>query len=203
LRQVLANEPDYSVVIVVVGFSTNLARLLESSPDQHSTLDGHELVQSKCRFLSMMGGMFSSWGRRREFNIVQDVASAAKVFDGWPTPIVASGYEIGQAVQYPARSIERDFRYVTHHPLREAYMLYRSMPYDQETWDLTSALFAVRPDRGYFGLSKPGTIHIDEHGVTQFTPDLSGRHRYLLINDGQAIRVREAFEQLVSQPPTR
>ena len=151
----------------------------------------------------MMAGMFSSRRRNREFNIVQDVPSAAKVLADWPTPIVVSGYEIGLAVQYPARSIERDFRYVTRHPLREAYTRYRPMPYDQPTWDLTSVLFAVRPDRSYFGLSQPGTIRIDDNQITQFTPDLAGRHRYLLIDDQQTIRVREAFEQLVSQPPVK
>ena len=38
LRQLLAAQPDGSVAIAQVGFSTNMARLLDSEPDEHSPL---------------------------------------------------------------------------------------------------------------------------------------------------------------------
>src|SRR5438876_2124612 len=44
LRRTLAGQPDGSVVIVQVGFSTNLARVLDTRPDAASTLDGRTLV---------------------------------------------------------------------------------------------------------------------------------------------------------------
>ena len=201
LRQVLGGQPDHSVVVVVTGFSTNLARLLDSPADRHSALPGRQLVARKCRFLSMMAGMFSSQGRKPEYNITIDVESAKKVLADWPTAIALSGYEIGAAIKYPAVSIQRDFRYTQHHPLREAYELYRKMPYDRETWDLTSVLFAVRPDRGYFGLSPRGTIHVDDRKVTQLTPQSDGTHWYLTVDEEQIVRVREALVGLASQPP--
>ena len=40
LRKTLAAQPDHSVVIAQVGFSTNLARLLDSPPDEYSPLTG-------------------------------------------------------------------------------------------------------------------------------------------------------------------
>ena len=55
LRKVLAGQPDGSVVIAQVGFSTNLARLLESKPDNVSPLSGMDLVKAKVRLLSTMG----------------------------------------------------------------------------------------------------------------------------------------------------
>jgi inosine-uridine nucleoside N-ribohydrolase len=201
LRKVLAGQPDGSVVIAVVGFSTNLARLLDSPSDELSQLSGRELVAKKCRLLSMMAGMFGSEKRQKEFNVYIDLPAAKKVFAEWPTPVVTSGFEIGQAIKYPAVSIERDFRYVQHHPLQEAYELYQKMPYDRETWDLTAVLYAIRPDRGYFGLSQPGTIHVDDQEVTQFTPSATGRHKYLTVTPEQIARVREALVQLASQPP--
>jgi uncharacterized Ntn-hydrolase superfamily protein/inosine-uridine nucleoside N-ribohydrolase len=200
LRKVLAGQPDASVVMVVVGFSTNLARLLESPGDAHSDLTGLELVARKCRLLSMMAGMFGPDKRQKEYNVYTDLAAAKKVFADWPTPIVVSGFEIGQAIKYPAASIERDYSYVLHHPLREAYELYQSMPYDRETWDLTAVLYAVRPDRGYFSLSPPGIVHVDDQEITQFTPKANGRHRYLTVTPEQIVRVREALVQLASQP---
>lgn len=202
LRQVLSAQPDGDVVIVTVGFSTNIARLLESPADRHSNLPGVELVRAKCRLLSIMAGMYTSQGRHKEYNVYTDLAAAKKVYQSWPTPIAASGFEIGEAILYPAVSIERDYSYVPHHPLAEAYALYGQMPYDRPTWDLTSVLFAVRPDRDYFDLSDPGTITIDEEQITQFASSPEGQHRYLKVNSEQIARVREALVQLASQPPS-
>ncbi|MDB5390581.1 MAG: Nucleoside hydrolase [Planctomycetaceae bacterium] len=201
LRQVLSQQPDGSVVMVVVGFSTNASRLLDSPADSHSPLKGRELVAQKCRLLSMMAGHFPEQGRNKEYNVYIDAPAASNVFANWPTPLVASGFEIGQAIKFPAISIERDFLYVKYHPLREAYGLYQTMPYDRETWDLTSVLYAVRPDRGYFGLSSPGKIHVDDKQITQFTADKAGQQRFLTVNPEQIARVREALIQLASQPP--
>lgn len=203
LRQTLASQSDQSVTLVVVGFSTNIARLLESPADDHSPLNGRELVSRKVRLLSMMAGMFSEQNRVKEYNVYIDAPAARKVFSDWPTPLVASGFEIGQAIKFPATSIEQDFGYVKHHPLSHAYRLYQKMPYDRETWDLTSVLYAVRPDRGYFGLSPAGKISVDSTDVTQFEVREDGRQRFLTVNAEQIARVREALVLLASQPPTR
>ena len=204
LRRILAAQPDGSVVIVQVGFSTNLARLLDSGPDEVSPLNGTALVEKKVRLLSVMAGAFSEdlqKRRHREYNVVTDVPSAKKVFSVWPTPIVASGFEIGRAIQYPAVSIRQDYRYVRHHPVAEAYRYYRGLDHDQPTFDLTSVLYAVRPEREYFGLSPAGWIRVEDDGFTRFEPDPNGRHRYLLVNPQQVLRVREAFCFLCSEPP--
>jgi inosine-uridine nucleoside N-ribohydrolase len=203
LRQVLSQQPDASVVLIVVGFSTNASRLLDSAADQHSPLSGRDLVAKKCRLLSMMAGHFPEKGRNKEYNVYVDVQAASNVFANWPTPLVASGFEIGNAIKFPATSILHDFQYVKHHPLSEAYALYQNMPYDRETWDLTSVLYAVRPDHGYFGVSAPGTIQVDDKQVTQFTPDSNGKRQYLTVSPEQVIRVREALIQLASQPPMK
>jgi inosine-uridine nucleoside N-ribohydrolase len=198
LRRVLAAQADGSVVVVQVGFSTNLARLLDSAPDAASPLSGRDLAMRKVRLVSMMAGNFAE--AKPEFNVQTDIPSAQKLFREWPTPIVVSGYEIGASILFPASSIERDFAYVPDHPIAEAYRNYMKMPYDRPTWDLTAALYAVRPERGYFTLSAPGTIAVDGRGVTHFTPDPSGRHRYLTVNDAQRSRALEAMILLASQP---
>ena len=36
--------------------------------------------------------------------------------------------------------------------------MYNPTPHERPTWDLTSALYAVQPDRGFFGLSEAGTV---------------------------------------------
>nr|WP_262481289.1 nucleoside hydrolase [Alistipes sp. An116] len=76
----LASQPDSSVVVISVGFATNLRMLLESAPDSVSNLSGEELVARKVRLLSMMGGNFVN-PRAREFNIRYDVLSARTLFE--------------------------------------------------------------------------------------------------------------------------
>ena len=187
-----------------VGFSTNLARLLDSKPDDITPLDGMALVRKKVRLLSIMAGAFSAdlqAGGFKEFNVVRDVNSARTVFHEWPAPIVASGYEIARAIKYPARSIEQDYDYVPHHPVAEGYRLYMKMPYDRETWDLTSVLYAVRPDQRYFGFSPPGRAVVRDDGFTQFREDENGNCRYLSVTPEQIKRVRDAFVKLCSRRP--
>jgi len=201
LRRVLGAQPDGSVTIVQVGFSTNLARLLDSPPDAASPLAGRELAARKVRLLSIMAGQFP--GGKPEYNVRVDIPAARRVFEDWPTPVVASGFEIGEAILYPAASIENDFGYVAHHPVADAYRAYHRMPYDRPTWDLTSVLYAVRPERGYFSLSAPGAIRVDAAGRTLFTPQTGGTRRYLLVDALQRARTLEALVALASQPPTR
>jgi len=83
---------------------------------------------------------------------------------------VFSGFEVGNAILYPHRSIEQDYHYVAHHPVAEAYKLYMKMPYDRPTWDLTSTLYAIRKERSSFNLSPPGRVVVEDGGVTRFRP---------------------------------
>jgi len=204
LRQALAAEADGSVVIAQVGFSTNLARLLDSPADDISPLTGLELAKQKVRVLSVMAGTFGpipGKTRHLEYNVVMDIPAARVLAERWPTPIVYSGYEIGLAIRYPARSIEEDYRYVPHHPLQEAYQLYSPTPHERPTWDLTSVLWVIRPDRGYFDLSAPGRVAVDDEGATTLAETADGPHRFLVVNDTQRARVREALTLLSSEPP--
>jgi inosine-uridine nucleoside N-ribohydrolase len=206
LRKALASQPDGSVVIVQVGFSTNLAKLLDTPADDISPLPGEELVRRKVRLLSLMAGAFepiNGKAKHLEYNIVRDVPSARALAERWPSPMVFSGFEIGIAVPYPSVSIERDYRYVTHHPVAEAYVLYNPPPHNRPTWDLTSVLYAIRPDRGYFEVSAPGKVTIDSDGSTQFTPSTGGAHRYLILKPERRDQVTEALVLLSSQPPSQ
>ena len=202
LRTALASQRDGSVVIAQVGFSSNLAKLLTSTGDQISPLTGTELVKNKVRLLSVMAGAFAPIDGKdhHEYNVIKDIPAAQKLAVDWPTPIVYSGFEIGLAATYPAVSIDRDYNYVPHHPLKEAYYLYSPPPHNRPTWDLTSVLYAIFPEAGYFDISPAGTVTVDDHGLTQFSADDNGRHHYLKMSNPQQVRVVEALVQLSSQP---
>jgi inosine-uridine nucleoside N-ribohydrolase len=208
LRRLLAAQPDASVALVQVGFFTNFARLLDSKPDHHSPLSGRDLIAKKVKVFSIMAGAFQTvnWNTRHlEYNVVKDVPAAQAIAKRWPSPLIWSGFEIGVAAAYPHVSIERDFEYVPHHPLKEAYYLYNPPPHDRPTWDPTALLYAVYPDRGYFDLSPAGTVTVEDNGGTWYRPgkDGKGPHRFLVMSPAQAARVREAIVQLCVEPPAR
>ncbi|MGA2325420.1 MAG: nucleoside hydrolase [Bryobacteraceae bacterium] len=192
LRKTLAAQPDSSVVIVQTGFSTNLARLLDSA--------GVALVKRKVRLLVAMAGRFVD--SETEYNIVNDIPAAQKLFAEWPTPIVVSPFELGASTTYPAARIGTDFRYTPNHPLADAYRAYQRMPYDEPLWDPTAALYAVRPGAAYFDLSPEGRVTVSDTGVTTFSPG-GGRHRLLSASPEQRARIVETVAALVSQPPGR
>jgi hypothetical protein len=83
----------------------------------------------------------------------------------------------------------------------DAYRLYQEMPYDRPTWDLTSVLYALHPERGYFELSEPGRVTVEADGFTRFDATAGGRDRYLILNPEHRERLVEALTQLASQPP--
>ena len=203
LRETLAGQPDGSVVIAQIGFSTNLTRLLESQGDGHSDLVGLDLVRKKVNLISIMAGAFAPIRDRThlEFNVIHDIPSAQYLAEHWPTPIVWSGFEVGLAIRYPAVSIEQDFGYVERHPIVESYQRYIPTPHERPTWDLTSVLHAVRPDRGYFGVSTAGKVAVHDDGETVFEPRAKGMHVYLTVGDTDVLRIQELFATLVSEPP--
>jgi inosine-uridine nucleoside N-ribohydrolase len=204
LRRVLAGQLDGSVVLVQVGYFSNFAALLDTPADEYSPLSGNELVKQKVKLLSIMGGAFQAISGNHhfcEFNVTQDIPAAQKLAREWPTPIVWSGFEIGQAMPYPAVSIQRDFGYVVHHPLVEAYCAYMPPPHERPTWDLTATLYAVYPDRDCFGVSPLGSVTIDNDGYTRFVPGKAGRDRLLELDAAQTVRTREMFVLLCTQPP--
>ncbi|MEA4917954.1 nucleoside hydrolase [Proteiniphilum sp.] len=201
-RKLLASQEDHSVNIISVGFSTNLAQLLDSQGDEFSQLTGKELVARKVKLLSAMMGNFEN-ENFSEFNVHCDIPSAQKVIKEWPTPIVVSPFELGEKILYPGASIENDFKWKEPNPLAEGYKAYLEMPYDRQTWDLTSVLYVVEKDKGFFNESPSGTINIDDKGVTRFTPHEDGKHKYLTINEQQKEDIKNYFIDLITQRPKK
>lgn len=198
-REILARQPDHSVTIVSVGFSTNLARLLDSPADGYSPLTGKELVTQKVKLLCTMAGCFNN-PELPEYNVIKDIPAARKVFTEWPTPLVTSPFEVGIAINYPATSIENDFGWTAAHPMVEAYKCYLEMPYDRPTWDLTSVLYAIEGG-SYFDISPAGTIEVNDKAITTFTPDENGSRYYLMVDPVQAENIKQHFIQLIVRQP--
>lgn len=193
-RELLASQKDNSVILISVGFSTNLALLLKSKPDKFSPLSGYELVSKKVKLLSVMAGNFLDT-TKTEYNVKIDIHSAKYVFENWPTEVLFGGWEVGHSVKYPASSILEDFK--EPHPLVLAYKNYLPMPYDRESWDLLSVLIAIEDCSVFFTKSKWGQVKVNEKGNTVFNPSINGKQQYLNVIKGEEEKIKQRLIQTV------
>jgi len=197
-RKLLSEAADKSVTIVSVGFFNNLALLLDSPADEISPLTGRELVGSKVKLLSIMAGRF--FDENPEFNVMVDIPASQKIFSEWPTEMAILTWELGMKVHYPASSIENDFSWTEAHPLKEAYIRYGNMPYDNTMFDPTAVVYGAG-ETGRFTIGEPGDIDVDDTGVTRFTASESGRARIMYLSDEQASDLLEYFKDYLTRRP--
>jgi inosine-uridine nucleoside N-ribohydrolase len=155
-RRILAGQPDGSVTIVTVGFFTNLANLLTSKPDQYSSMNGKELAARKVKQLVSMAASLGKDGKGgNEFNVVVDPTASQKVFNEWPTPILLSGFQIGEKILTGTRLISNE--QIQNSPVKDAYKV--ALTKDNNTvgrnsWDQTAVLVAVRGTSPWFDVRK-------------------------------------------------
>jgi len=201
-RQVLARQPDHSVVMISIGPLTNLRNLLKTGPDQHSPLDGVQLVKQKVRAWVCMGGGFPNG---REYNLVSDGPAAAYVVRNWPTPAVFSGHEIGGEI-FTGPGLRKAPKTS---PIRRAYELYNGLT-NRPSYDQTAVLFAVRGLDGgldnLWTLQSNGRLIVNEDGsdVWQASPapqaDALPKHSYL-VKKAPPAEVAAVIGALMLQPP--
>ena len=192
LTEVLRQQPDGSVTIAQIGFSTNLARLLRSP-------GGRKLVERKVKLLALMGGNFAK--PKPEYNIYTDPDAAAYLFREWPTPMVFSGFEIGLAITFPYATFSSGFSYAAAHPIVASARSFFPRPEDRPAWDPTAVLYAIRPGANYFRVSEAGRISLGEEMTTVFHPDPQGSCRYLILDSEKTAVVRQLLVDLVTEPP--
>lgn len=187
LRNALTAQEDKNAAVVLNGPATNLAALL--------ALPGAiDWIKSKVRHLAVA---------MPDTAIAVDPAAARKLLAEWPTPIFVADQAVGEALRYPAASIEKDFAWSAAHPVVEAYKAAGTMPYDAPAPGIAAALQAVHPDKGYYTLSDPGTFTIDASGKLSFKPAADGRHRRILPNDAKREEVLALYTQMASAKPVQ
>lgn len=176
-RQVLSAQPDSSVTIVTVGFLTNMRNLMESPPDELSPLSGRELVAQKVKQWVAMAGKFPEGV---EFNVEKDAAASQVAIDEWPTPVLFSGFEIGEKVLTGLRLIKGGN---PESPVQKVYAI--SIPMDENdkngrmSWDQTAVLVAVRGAEPYYEVER-GKFITRPDGSNAWQDDPNGPHRKLV-----------------------
>lgn len=192
-RRVLSQQPDHSVTIVSVGFMTNLADLLASTPDKYSALNGKELIQKKVDKLVSMAGAFPSG---REYNLYMDTRASMFAFDNWPTKIIYSGFEIGKKVQTGYPLITNDE--IQNNPVRDIFRM--KIDKNRSSFDPTAVLVAVRGVQPYYNLKK-GKIVVNWDGSNAW--DSSGEGQYYLVEQKSPQYVANIINNLMQYEPPR
>jgi len=195
-RKLLAAQPDHSVTVITVGFLTNLSNLLRSAPDQYSPLNGYDLVKKKVYRLVSMGGKFpAGW----EFNLDQDIPAAEKVFADWPTPMLLSGFEIGEKIRTGLPLIHNEK--IQHSPVKEVFALCIPMAAEDNagrmSWDETAVWVAVKGWSDYYML-KSGRCIIHPDGKDEWNEN--GGHAHLIEKVSPAIMTDWINQHLMHQP---
>ena len=195
-RRLLAAEADGAVVLLTIGYLTNLRDLLASEPDKHSPLGGRDLVAQKVRLWVCMGGQFPSG---REANIRWDTAASLEAITHWPTEIHFVGWEIG------LMDTGADIRELPDaSPVRRAYEWFGRIPH--KSWDQVATLYAARGLDGgparHWELSPPGRLVIDpEDGSNTWRDEPGGPHRRLIARpDTDATVVKEIDALMMHRP---
>lgn len=196
-REVLAGQPDGSVVMISVGQLTNFRNLLQTDADRHSRLDGRDLVKQKVRAWVCMGGRFPDG---REANLVHDGPAAAAAIANWPTPIIFSGWEIGNEIMTGAGLVETP----ASSPVRRSYQLYNGLK-DRQSWDQTAVLYAVRGLDGgladFWDLKTGGCLHVEDDGANVWRDAPDRGHSYLVTKMSPE-RIAKMIEQLMLHQPS-
>ncbi len=179
-RQVLARQPDGSVVVLAVGPLRNLANLLSSRPDEASPLDGRALVAKKVKRLELMGGTYPPADNKNEaeWNFKQDPAAAALVCSTWPTPVLFNG-EGGSTCSGRRVTYEMP----EHNPLTMAYRLYPSAGFagDRLSWDSISSLVTVHGAAPWYKVVSSGVNVTDaKTGINTWQAGNDRGHSYLV-----------------------
>jgi inosine-uridine nucleoside N-ribohydrolase len=210
-REVLEKQPDHSVVVVTVGYLTNLKNLLQlPAGDGHAS--GVELIKSKVAKLVCMGGNFIGSPARDDLklgnvNFQRDASSAIFVIRNWPVPLVFVGREIGSVPSGLAIGASLA-KTPPENPVRMAYFYYfGGAQKSRHVADIVTVLYAVRGLRDYWDIQTKGFMDIHDDVTFEWKSDADKDHAYLLkkLRDGKPNDryIESVLDDLLIQPPRR
>ena len=198
-RRVLAAQPDRSVTICTVGFTTNLRRLLETKGDVFSPLDGRALVAKKVKAWYAMACRFP---RGSETNSRTDAESSRIAFHDWPTPVYFLTYEYGLPVKCGEKVAETSG---DDNPV--GVLFRRALPFCRKSekgghaaWDQCAVLAAVRGWEHDFGIERGRFDILNAKGDNAWTAVSDGNH-YVLTEKTPRVEIRRAIDDLMARPP--
>lgn len=208
-RQLLASQPDGSVVYLTVGHTKGLYDLLVSGPDERSPLIGHDLIKQKVTHWVALGALRAitpenDWRRDWNFFFNGSAPYSEYLVKNLPVPIdfIDAGHDVMTGVSLKdtppgniVRTAYRDWLW---------WHEQRTMDNQRPSWDLVAVYYAVYGD-GQFLQSIPyGHLEIDaEQGCRWLTDRNNPDHTYVQEREGVAQAFADYLNARIAQPPQR
>ena len=138
----------------------------------------------------------------REFNVFIDSVSSSYVLERWQTPILFSGFEIGERIFTGSKVAEKNDQ---NNPVSWAYKYnlatYENKPVkNRMSWDQTAVLCAIRDPERYFYVCGPGKIIVNPSGYNNWDPDSTKDH-YFLVHKYPYQDISDTLEGLMMYQP--
>jgi hypothetical protein len=164
-----------------------------------SPLSGEQLVEQKVKQLVSMAGRFPSGG---EFNVNQDFVSSKYVYENWPTPVLFSGFEIGEKIKIGLPLIHNDS--IQNSPVKDVFSI--SIPLAKEdsagrmSWDETAVLVGVLGYENWYDVKQGKIVISDKDGSNTWLDDKDSNQYYLVEKASPAI-VQKLIDDLIQHQP--
>lgn len=206
-RQLLASQPDSSVIYITVGHTKGLYDLLVSSPDDLSPLSGHELIQKKIKTWVALGALRArnpEGQYKKDWNFYfNGTAPFTKyVVNHIPTSMafIDAGHDIrtGKSLQHTppgniVRTAYRDWLWnVFQHTLQD----------QRPSWDLAAVYYAVFGVGEFLQDTGSGWLEYDaKKGGRWHSDSTSTRQRYIIQKPNIQTTFSEYLNTLIATPP--
>ena len=199
-RQILANQESNSVVILTIGYLTNIRDLLESKPDDISPLSGVELIIQKVSRWVLTGGTYpSDYNTAVCGNYTPDPTSAHIALRDWPEALVPV-YISGKGVDIQTGSTLPGTP--TTNPNRRIYELRVGLGKTRASWDQIGLLYAVRPNHPRWTFRTNGYHYIFKNGTYEWRTTPDKNHTMIEYNTGLNAELRQTIDELMIKPPS-
>ena len=202
-RKLLSEQPDTSVVLISVGYLTNMKDLMYSEPDKYSDLKGMDLIAKKVKFMSCMGGRHPEGGKESNF---QDLLGYSKIaVDNFPRPILFTSQQVGRI--HTGKLL---LNTPTTNPVRAIYERRQKQVHpdriDHTSFDQLAVLVAIRDANKYFSLTVSGTnvltFNADSTATNNWHPSPDSGHTYFTHKNKETV-IAEIDYLMAREPKNR
>ena len=196
-RKLLAKQRDNSVTVITVGFLTNISNLLQSKPDQYSSLSGIDLVKKKVKKMVSMAGKFPEG---KEFNVFKDIAASQYAFTHFPKPLYFCGFEIGEQIKCGLPLIHNDA--IRNDPTKDVFRICIPQAAEdsagRKSWDEVTTLIAVTDYKPDYDV-KEGSITVTEDGSNTWNE--KGKNQFYFIDKHSSAIMQKKIDELMMHQP--
>ncbi|MGN1376549.1 MAG: hypothetical protein ACI4V5_08335 [Prevotella sp.] len=197
-RKILSRSDDGAVIVFSIGFANNLARLLESQPDEYSSLNGIELVRTKVKGIYIQAGHYGE-AMEPDFNFKSDPKHAMILMDKCPVPMYFSPQEAGDNFIYNSEQVLADLEAteMTDSPLYHCYK-YHNCETGQCMWDTMPLLGWLHPE--YFDTYGPLDISLSDDMILVNKQPSASSNRYVQFPD---LKAKDNIMKLIRRYSTK